>query len=210
MSEQSLPYLVSPGSITKVLEKIREAATPERVTQDFIKTKLGVASPSIILPYLRKIGFVDKDGSPSKIYTQFRNPAQSSIAAAKAAKIGYKKIFELNEYAHSLPESELKGLIVQITGLKSDSNVVRNILSTLKNLLSFCDFEKEEKIDETEKTIHSQTSIVPSPQPANLAHKKVVGLNLSYTINLNLPSTTNIDVFSAIFKCLKENLLKDE
>jgi hypothetical protein len=34
------------------------------------------------------------------------------------------------------------------------------------------------------------------------------GLGLSYTINLNLPATSDITVFNAIFKSLKEHLLK--
>ncbi len=33
-------------------------------------------------------------------------------------------------------------------------------------------------------------------------------LNLSYTINLNLPETSDIQVFNAIFRSLKENLLR--
>ena len=32
-------------------------------------------------------------------------------------------------------------------------------------------------------------------------------MNLSYTINLNLPATSDIAVFNAIFKSLKENVL---
>jgi hypothetical protein len=35
-------------------------------------------------------------------------------------------------------------------------------------------------------------------------------LGLSYTINLNLPATTDIDVFNAIFKSLRENLLREQ
>jgi hypothetical protein len=34
-------------------------------------------------------------------------------------------------------------------------------------------------------------------------------LGLSYTINLNLPATTEIEVFNAIFKSLRENLLRE-
>ena len=33
------------------------------------------------------------------------------------------------------------------------------------------------------------------------------GLRLGYTINLNLPATTDIAVFNAIFKSLREHLL---
>jgi hypothetical protein len=35
-------------------------------------------------------------------------------------------------------------------------------------------------------------------------------LKLSYTINLNLPESTNPDVFNAIFRSLKENLLSEK
>jgi hypothetical protein len=34
------------------------------------------------------------------------------------------------------------------------------------------------------------------------------GFNLSYTINLNLPETADVEVFNAIFRSLKENLLR--
>jgi hypothetical protein len=34
-------------------------------------------------------------------------------------------------------------------------------------------------------------------------------LNLGYTINLNLPATSDAGVYNAIFRSLRENLLKD-
>ena len=34
------------------------------------------------------------------------------------------------------------------------------------------------------------------------------GLNIGYTINLHLPATSDIAVFNAIFKSLRENLLR--
>lgn len=34
-------------------------------------------------------------------------------------------------------------------------------------------------------------------------------MNLGYTINLNLPATSDIAVFNAIFKSLRENLLRN-
>jgi hypothetical protein len=34
-----------------------------------------------------------------------------------------------------------------------------------------------------------------------------IGMNLSYTINLNLPQSSDPEVFNAIFKALKEHLL---
>jgi hypothetical protein len=40
--EAALPYLASPRSLKTALEKIRQAPTPERVTRDFVTTKLGI------------------------------------------------------------------------------------------------------------------------------------------------------------------------
>jgi hypothetical protein len=39
--------------------------------------------------------------------------------------------------------------------------------------------------------------------------KELAKIGLSYTINLNLPATTEIEVFDAIFKSLRENLLRE-
>lgn len=38
----NLPYVTIAGTLTKVLEKINTAAVPERFTQDFLATKLGI------------------------------------------------------------------------------------------------------------------------------------------------------------------------
>jgi hypothetical protein len=69
-----LPYLSSPGTLKSGLERIRSAATPDRVTQDFITTKLQVKGGGgfALLPYLKKIGFVAPDGSPTDLYKRFR------------------------------------------------------------------------------------------------------------------------------------------
>ena len=49
-----------------------------------------------------------------------------------------------------------------------------------------------------------------SPQEAPRAAESAgnVELKVGYTINPNLPETTNPDVFNAIFKSLKEHLLR--
>jgi len=54
----ALPYLASPNSIKVALERIRSAATPDRVTTDFVTTKLQIKGGTgfAILPFLKKIG----------------------------------------------------------------------------------------------------------------------------------------------------------
>jgi hypothetical protein len=89
------PYTLSPTTLTKVLEKIKTAATPPRFTQDFLANTLGMkgGTPKQTIPYLKRIGFLGTDGSPTELYKRFRNPAQSGAAASEALATGYRALF---------------------------------------------------------------------------------------------------------------------
>lgn len=211
MSNTTIPYIASPGAIKKALDKIKTAATPERVTTDFLTTKLGMkpGPAKAMLSYLKRIGFVGKDGKPTDLYSQFRNPSHSRIAAAKAFKKGYSQLYEMNEYVHELSEKELRGLIVQATGLEEKSRIISLMVACFNSLKSYANFEAvipETEIVETDENEKDDEPEMPSQLP--VIKDQPVGLNLSYTINLNLPATSDISVFNAIFKSLRENLLK--
>jgi hypothetical protein len=53
------PYVTSPGNIIKALNGIKNAAVPERVSQDFVKTILKIpgGSGAQITSFLKKLGF---------------------------------------------------------------------------------------------------------------------------------------------------------
>jgi hypothetical protein len=76
-------------------------------------------------------------------------------------------------------------------------------LNTIKGVKKFANFDK------SDQESRSPTVVDPLPPvPQNIQnHAQTLGLNLGYTINLNLPATSDIAVFNAIFKSLKENLL---
>lgn len=206
----TLPYLASPGSIKAGLEKIKAAATPDRVTQDFIITKLQIkgGTGSALIPYLKKIGFVASDGSPTAIYKKFRNHATAGSAVAEAVKLGYKELARVNEYFYELNDKDLLALIIQVTGVEEGNQVAKLTLSTLKSLKAFADFESKQvaSADRPKEKGGSQTDA--GDQQSSSSHGDAgIGLNLSYTINLNLPATSDQSVFNAIFRSLKEHLL---
>ncbi|MGB9364920.1 MAG: DUF5343 domain-containing protein [Xanthobacteraceae bacterium] len=207
----TLPYVTAPGNVERALLAIKTAATPESVTQDFVKTILKIpgGSGNQIASFLKKIGFVRADGAPSDIYKRFRNSSSSGAAAAEALKVGYGSLAQRNEYWHALPDDELRGLIIEETGQSEDSPVVTLVLSAIKGIKKFAKFDKNEaetqlvKLEAPDSPPPSATSSAPRHQSG-----QSVGLNLGYTINLNLPATSDIAVFNAVFKSLKENLLK--
>lgn len=215
-----LPYLASPGNVPKALTAIRKAATPPRVSQDFVKTKLGIpgSSGDQVATLLKRIGFASSDGTPTDFYTRFRSQ-RSGVAMAEAVRHGYPELFELNEYAHECSDDELKDLIIQATGQASDARPVSLTLVTLRHLLNEADFDEDEEIQnvdpamkqvEAEAWKPTSAPAIPQTQPNSIATGRSIGLNLGYTINLNLPDTKDIEVFNAIFKSLRENLLKSD
>ncbi|QNP80720.1 DUF5343 domain-containing protein [Agrobacterium tumefaciens] len=206
----NLPYVPTPGSIKNALERIMAAATPPRVTQDFIQTKLQIkgGTGATIPPFLKKIGFVNSDGTPSSIYSSFRNTQTSGAAVAEAIRIGYRELFDVNEYCYDLSDKDLLSLVCQVTGAAADSSTAKLTVSCFKNLKEFADFEAKPK--ESELGMTQPVMSLPPVAPARNEADGKVGLNLSYTINLNLPATSDQAVFNAIFRSLREHLLNGE
>jgi hypothetical protein len=97
-----------------------------------------------------------------------------------------------------------------MTGLPRDSQVGRAIIATFWTLKQGADFEA--KPDEGSAGTPAITPPAPTGDnntPPARDGQEDVQLRIGYTINLNLPETTNPDVFNAIFKSLKEHLLRN-
>lgn len=205
-----LPYVTATGNVDKALMGIKAAATPAKVTQDFVKTILKVkgGSGDQMTSFLKKIGFVNADSTPSDIYTRFRNSSTAGAAAAAALRHGYAPLYKRNEFWHALGDNEIRGLVLEETGLANDSPIVSMIINSMKSLKKFAAFEPEGASPDKPEQIEQPLLQPPAPQIPPQIPAQSLGLNIGYTINLNLPATSDIAVFNAIFKSLKENLLK--
>jgi Family of unknown function (DUF5343) len=210
-----LPYMISPGLIPKILTKIEEAKRPDRFTQDFLGTKLGYPSGSArpIIPLLKRMGFLNSDGSPTALYDQFRNSDTQRVAVAQGIRNAYVELFERNKYAGDLTKDKLKSLVMEVTGAAHDDRTVALTLLTFGKLKELADFDADAKAEPAGSVARLVPSnnggenLIAEPQRAP-AEIESVGLNLAYTVNIVLPETTNPEVFNSIFKSLKENLLR--
>lgn len=210
----SLPYVTATGNVTKALNNIAAAATPDSVTQNFVKTilKISGGSGNQMASFLKKIGFVNPDGTPSEIYRKFRNSATRGVAAAESLRFGYAPLYKRNEYLHELTDKDLKGLILEETGAAADSSSPNLILSCIKAIKQFADFKKAHEPD-VQSDLQSTTDVDFEPRQSNHdsgTTERKIALSVGYNINLNLPATSDIAVFNAIFKSLKDNLLSND
>ena len=195
------------GSLAKFLEAIKTAGIPERITFEFIKT-LGFKSSNDrpVISVMKAIGFLDSSGKPTERYKAYRSSDGGKVLAA-ALQNAYEDIFLANTKAQTLSLDKLKGIIASKT-TKNDATVER-IARTFQVLAKAAEFSspsqpaQEDGSPETAKAPESSES-QPEDQNAPLRGKSPA---FHYNIEIHLPTTTDITVYNAIFRSLKENLL---
>ena len=200
------PYVNPYGKIQILFKSIKEAAVPPKFTNDFLYSRLGLRSTThrAFIPLLKRLGFIGENQAPTPLYRDYREDSKSKIIMANAIKSAYHELYTAAEYAHDLPKEDVKTKLISVLGVAKEDSQIPKIVATFFELKKLADFENQEpaKPDSVEevKTESTPESIKVSAP----AHK----LGISYTINLNLPATNDVEVFNAIFKALKENLLK--
>lgn len=201
------PYMISNNKIPMIFDKILIAAKPQRFTNELL-TQMGFSSSNdrAFTNLLKKLEFLTADGVPTIYYDDLKDSTKAKGAIAKRIKSFYRELFTINTNMNEAPDSEVKGAISRITG-KEDKEVKR-IFATFKALCNYADFsennvedtntnEKNEKNEKDESnsnktSIENASNIIP---------------NFHYNIQIHLPATTDISVYNAIFKSIKENLL---
>jgi hypothetical protein len=203
------PYVNAYGSIGTLLSKIKEAAVPAKFTRDFLGTVLDLKSSSYhaMIPLLKRLGFLDGSNVPTQSYKEFRDDSSSGRTLAKLLRHAYRDLYSANEYAHKLKKDEIASKVRTLLGVGTDDEIVPSVAGTFTELCKFADFAAE---GAPKPPSESPTTAEP-PKPnfeRHQAHSTKLGI--SYTINLNLPATTEIEVFNAIFKSLKEHILSQD
>jgi hypothetical protein len=205
------PYMNAYGNVTKILNKVKDAKTPDRFSQDYLETVLGFRGGGArpFIPLAKRIGLLNADGTPSDLYSRFRNPAQSEQAMAEMIRKGYPELYRRNEYAHALDKVGLQGLVMEVTGLDRSSETLKAIANTFEALRTFANFELTAPPalqDEAPKDVGATDAGQVEGDGTN-KHDSISGLRFSHNIFINLPDTKDIEVFNAIFKAMKDNLL---
>ena len=203
------PYVNAYGNIKNLFEKIRESSVPTKFTHDFLSTSLGLKSSSYraMIPLLKKLRFLDQDNIPTETYKDYRGDISlSKKIMAEKIKEAYPDLYKANEFAHELKKEEVMSKLKQITGAGDSDKVILAATGSFVELCKLADFDGENLI-EREKQLEESESMPPEDEDVKQHKLKEIGIN--YTINLSLPATTDMNVFNAIFKSLKEHILKD-
>ena len=200
------PYVNAYGNLSRLLTKIKAASVPRKITRDFVSTVLGLKSSSYqpMIPLLKKLGFIDQTNTPTQRYKDFRSETKSGFVMAKALGETYKDIYQAHEYAHKLSKKELIDNLVTTTGASKDDKIIPTVVGTFQELVKHATFDVAEVPEGIVEESEEEESA------GEVKERGKVKFGISYTINLNLPATTEVKLFDAIFKSLKKNIIDNQ
>ena len=159
-----------------------------------------------MIPLLKRLGFLDQASAPTQAYKDYRDDGLSRSVMAQQIRHAYRNLFGANEYAYKLGKDELVSKLRTLTGAAADDSNIPSVAGTFQHLCQLANFEGGPPVKHTTTEQAQKTETTAAARRTGFAGE----LGISYTINLNLPATTEIEVFNAIFKALKEHILHEE
>jgi Family of unknown function (DUF5343) len=201
-------YLNSAKNVSTIFDAIKTAGVPDRFTHEFLK-QLGFQSSNdrAVIPVMKALRFLDDNSAPTDRYKRFRDPSISGVVMAEALRDAYSDVFTINEKAHEQASTALVGTFKRITG-KGDAVSVK-MATTFKALTGLADWSGasvavpgRDDAPPTEQADDEDTPGVPTPP----ALATVGGFPLHHDIHIHLPASTDVKVYDAIFRSLREHL----
>ncbi|CAJ0817168.1 hypothetical protein LMG19087_03007 [Ralstonia wenshanensis] len=205
----SYAYIISNNKIEPIFTRVRSAAKPERFTRDTLNTWGFTASNDrAMVSVMKMLGFINEAGAPTEYYDRLRDPNDWRYVLAERIRAAYSDLFAIDSNMNVAPEGEVRGAISRITG--KDEESVGRYYSTFKTLAGLGKFEpKPSRTSEATKPSPTEETTVSlattkTEHPEEPPHRR--RSEYHYNIQIHLPVTTDISVYNAIFKSLKENL----
>lgn len=205
---ESYPYIVSNNKIEPILARIRTAAKPERFTirETLHKWGFTTSNDRAIIGVLKELGFLNEGGAPTSYYDRLRDPNDWKYVLAERMRELYADLFAIDSNIQRAPDTEIRGAISRVTG--KDDESVKRYYATFKTLAGLANFdEKPNRTNKQEKAEKAEETLTKSDD----RHRDELGStrrrpDFHYNIQIHLPVTTDITVYNAIFRSLKDNL----
>ena len=203
------PYMISNNKIKPIIDAIHNAAKPPKFSHEFLK-QLGFNSSNdrAVIPLFKRLGFIHENGSTTSYYDDLKDSTKREHAIADRVRDLYSDLYAINTKIHAASEAEIKGAMSRVTG--KDATTVSRYFATFKVICGLAKFDNtaqkavEPVKDAVVKDVKINNQSVDDNQIDYVLKTKA---GFHYNIQIHLPATTDISVYNAIFKSLKENLI---
>jgi hypothetical protein len=205
------PYMISNNKIKPIIDAIHDAAKPPKFSHEFLK-QIGFNSSNdrAVIPLFKRLGFLSENGAPTSYYDDLKDTTKREVALGARIRDLYSELYAINTKIPDAGEEAIKGAMSRVTG--KDAASVGRYYATFKTICGIAKFEAPqvaavEQEQEDTQNIGDQNNDVQNNNGgvAQVSVPNQAGFH--YNIQIHLPATTDISVYNAIFKSLKDNLI---
>jgi hypothetical protein len=214
-------YLVAAKNLEPFLEALRHAQAPEKVSLKFIES-LGFKSTNdrLFASLLKAMKFTDDAGKPTARYHSFLDDTEWKRVLGEGIREAYADLFRINRTANALPREQLQGKLRSLGEGKLSPAVLKHTTKTFLELVKLADFsstpsgsekpaeESPERKEPAAETPTPPPAIVMPQPPTNGASESPLPSSLVYRIEIVLPSVRDQAVYDAIFRSVREHLIR--
>ena len=207
-------YVQVYGQMPEFFGKIQEGQAPSKFSQQHLKD-IGFTSTNhrAFIPLLKALGFLSPDGSPTTRYHEYRDPSQARAVMGDALREAYSDLFVIKANPTEKDKELIEGKFKSVHNAKH--RPAELMAKTFFALLKLADLSGETKsfhskkepsppkVKQEEEPKLKEVDQIPRPEVSILTPP-----GLHYNIQIHLPATKDIEVYSAIFKSIKENLIE--
>ena len=198
-------YVLPINRIPDLFGKMRDGQAPERFTHQLLKD-WGFRSTNdrAFVPLLKELGFLTVDGKPTHRYQEYRDHSRSKHVMAQALREAYSDIFLIKEHPTTADKTAVEGKFKSFHN--ASDNVAGLMAKTFFGLLALADLStKKSTVTTAETTDASPVKVAPPAIEGSIGGRT----GLHYNIQIHLPATKDVEVYNAIFKSLRENLINE-
>lgn len=186
---------------------IPERGRPEKINKEYL-FKIGFKSsndqtfPSI----LKFIGLLDSNNSPNSNYDIVRNKNGSKVHIASLIRSAYKELFDTYPNAQNEDDSKIVAFMKPYLP-KLEETTIKYYARTFKVLCEFADFKTiaNNGSNQQGEVAPLQTPALPEELTKNYFQNLPLALNVN--IQIELPNTTEYEVYEKIFEAIRRNLI---
>lgn len=203
MAAEDYPYMISNNKIKPIIDAIHNAAKPPKFSHEFLK-QLGFSSSNdrAVIPLFKRLGFINENGSPTIYYDDLKDTTKRDYVMGDRIRSLYSDLFAINTKIYNATEEEIKGAMSRVTG--KDAATVSRYYTTFKTICGLAKFSGVSPVSEPSVPEAAEKEQKSSVSDADT--KPLIKPGFHYNIQIHLPATTDIAVYNAIFKSLRENL----
>ena len=194
------PYVHSNSKLEDIFDVIRKTPQPDKFTYRYL-ANLGFSSSQDrkLIPLLKFLNYLDSSGKPTHSYKQLRDINSYKASLAEHVLKAYKDIILIDTKAPNVSEDVLVGYFSRFENASEET--LFKIASTFKELCMLADISKIS--EEQQAYVLKKDYIKPLDRKETINKREKIS---AVKLSINLPSTTDTNVYEVLFKHLKDLL----